>query len=103
LRDKGEWKHVNALPIRYRNIDLRHGKYVRTKDYRDDSIRRYHPRSSYVKGRCTATNTNRNRQNKTKGECYDSVGEITYFIASQSAIASSGFKLLDHFQNIVNM
>lgn len=60
--DNGAWIRVNILPTRYKNINLRHSKFVRIKDYYADDIRQFHPRNSYVKGRRTAAKSNNRRQ-----------------------------------------
>lgn len=52
--ENGIWVRVNALPARYRNIDLRRSRYVRIKDYHHDNIKQYHPKNGYVKGRRTS-------------------------------------------------
>ena len=40
--NNGVWVRVNILPSQYRNVNLNSSKYVRVKNYRENTIRDYH-------------------------------------------------------------
>ncbi|MGB3151302.1 MAG: hypothetical protein WBB27_11630 [Maribacter sp.] len=58
--DGGVWVRRNALPPRYRSIDLRRSRYERIRNYHDDNIKRYHEENNRNRGRSNRTTARRN-------------------------------------------
>ena len=57
--DGGIWVRHNALPPRYRHIDLSRQRYERVKNYQDENIRSYHDEHNANRGRSNRTTKNR--------------------------------------------
>jgi len=53
------WVRVNALPPRYKHINLNRSKYIRVKNYRSDNIRDYHNKN-------VRSNTNKRSSSVTR-------------------------------------
>ena len=61
-RNNNVWVRVNALPPRYRSINLNRSRFVRIKTYRGDNISKYH-RENKTTRRRTNTSSTRSRRN----------------------------------------
>lgn len=58
--NNGVWVRVKALPSQYRNINFNSSKYVRVKNYRENTIREYHNNNVRSNsGKRTTTTVNR--------------------------------------------
>ncbi len=56
------WVRANVLPSQYRNIDLNRSRYVRVKNYRNETIKEYHNKN--VRGNTSKRSTTTiNRRN----------------------------------------